>query len=236
MLGVRCGAIVTRVTMAPEFDFPAGDKDTAIGYTSLMKSFEQSIKAPLRPVSRSVSPTAVSCAALLLETAPRVLRAVRMAIAALESPALTIPQFRALHYIQDHPGASLSATAEFLGLTLPSTSKLVDQLVRRGMFARVDAAEDRRRMILRITPKGDALLSSAQSLVRQHLAGMLNRLGSAELAALHNTLGLLEESFPSHRGPVFPSEIAGQNGRESQPCEPRRRALKTLAARGVTFE
>src|SRR4051812_42433994 len=95
--------------------------------------------------------SAEACAALLLETTPRVMRAVRMAIAELEAPALTIPQFRALHFIEMHAGASLSATAEFLGLTLPSTSKLVDQLVRRGMLVRDDDLEDRRRMMLRIT-------------------------------------------------------------------------------------
>jgi DNA-binding MarR family transcriptional regulator len=161
--------------------------------------------------AKTSSVTPETCASLLLDTAPRVMRAVRMAIAALESPALTIPQFRALHFVQDHSGASLSATAEFLGLTLPSTSKLIDQLVRRGMLARGDASEDRRRMNLRITDKGDALLKSAQASVRRHLAGMLNRLGAAELAALHATLGLLQESFPSVRGPAA-HDASGGNG------------------------
>jgi DNA-binding MarR family transcriptional regulator len=123
-----------------------------------------------------------------------------MAIAVLEAPALTIPQFRALHFIQLHAGASLSQTAEFLGLTLPSTSKLVDQLVKRGMLARNDHAQDRRRMTLRITPKGDALLKNAQTSVRKHLAGMLNRLDTTQLNSLLNTLTMLQESFPSHVG------------------------------------
>jgi DNA-binding MarR family transcriptional regulator len=160
-----------------------------------------------------------------------------MAIAAIEAPALTIPQFRALHFIQEHPGASLSATADFLGLTLPSTSKLVDQLVRRGMLARVDASDDRRRMILRNTAKGDALLKNAQTLVRQHLTGLLNRLGSAELAALHNTLGILQESFPSHRGPAANHEPPGGNGKEPAVREPRGTAIKTISAsaRGATL-
>jgi DNA-binding MarR family transcriptional regulator len=149
------------------------------------------------------------------------MRAVRMAMAALEAPALTIPQFRALHFVQDHVGASLSATAEFVGLTLPSTSKLIDQLVRRGMLVRDDASDDRRRMNLRITTKGDALLQSAQDSVRQHLAGMLNRLGPANLSALHATLGLLQESFPSHRNP------AAQNGSGGNGEEPAARALRS---------
>jgi DNA-binding MarR family transcriptional regulator len=174
-------------------------------------------------------PSADSCAALLLETAPRVLQAVRMAIASAETPVLTIPQFRTLHYIKEHPGASLSATADFLGLTLPSVSKLVDQLVRRGMLGRIDASDDRRRMILRITPKGDALLASAESLVCRHLAGMLERLGAPELAALHNALGLLLESFPSH-GP----ENGRDKGEKSPPREVRLASAKTQPARGAT--
>jgi DNA-binding MarR family transcriptional regulator len=157
-----------------------------------------------------------------------------MAIAAAEAPPLTIPQFRALHFIQDHPGANLSATADFLGLTLPSTSKLVDQLVRRGMLARVDASDDRRRMNLRITAKGDALINSAHSLVRQHLAGMLNRLGSAELAALHNTLGLLEQSFPSHQGPALVRESGAGNGKKVLPRDSRPVPAQRIAARGAT--
>ena len=203
-----------------------------------MKPFEESIK-PSRALGttapRGTPASADSCAALLLETAPRVLRAVRMAIAAIEAPALTIPQFRTLHFIQEHPGASLSATADFLGLTLPSTSKLVDQLVRRGMLARVDASDDRRRMTLRNTAKGDALLKNAQALVRQHLAGLLNRLGSAELAALHNTLGLLQDSFPSHKGSAALQDPAGGNGKEPSLREPRGVMTKTLSARSATL-
>lgn len=177
-----------------------------------MKPFEETSKsAPERGASAGGAATPEACAALLLETTPRVMRAVRMAIADLEAPALTIPQFRALQFIEMHAGASLSLTAEFLGLTLPSTSKLVDQLVRRGMLARDDDRDDRRRMTLRITEKGDALLKSAQQSVRAHLTGLLNQLGRSELASLHNTLMLLQEHFPSPA--TMPAEIhLGGNG------------------------
>ncbi len=201
-----------------------------IHYTSPVKPFEQSIKSSPRPVPAKIAASADSCAALLLETAPRVLRAVRLAIANAEAPALTIPQFRALHFIQDHPGASLSATSDFLGLTLPSSSKLVDHLVRRGLLIRVDASDDRRRMILRITAKGDALLHNAQTLVRQHLAGMLNRLGSTELAALHSTLWLLQESFPSHRGPALVTPVGEDGGKTASPRDGRPASVKTLSS------
>jgi DNA-binding MarR family transcriptional regulator len=151
-----------------------------------------------------------------------------MAFADLDAPALTIPQFRALHFIAMHEGASLSVTAEFLGLTLPSTSKLIDQLVRRAMLARDDDRDDRRRMTLRITPKGDVLLKSAQASVRAHLTGLLNRLGRSELATLHHTLILLQENFPSPA--TMPAEVhVGGNGN----LPPRAASLRPAIAERV---
>ena len=114
----------------------------------------------------------------------------------LDGTALTVPQFRTLHFVSAHAGANLSATAEFLGLTLPSTSKLVDQLVRQGILMRGDDATDRRRMILRLTPKGDALLKYARSAVEDHLARTLSGFDGNELAVLNKVLTLLQESFP----------------------------------------
>jgi DNA-binding MarR family transcriptional regulator len=165
---------------------------------------------------------------LLLEAAPRVMRAVRMAIASLDDPALTIPQFRTLHFVHEHADVNLSATAEFVGLTLPSTSKLVDQLVRRGMLARDDASDDRRRMNLRITDEGNALLKSAQESVKRHLAGMLGRFGSQELESLHATLELLRGSFPAQSGAVAAQSAAGGNDKEIFMRDPRANA-KTSA-------
>jgi DNA-binding MarR family transcriptional regulator len=190
-----------------------------------MKPFEETIKSSSpRPQPAAATPEA--CAALLLETTPRVMRAVRMVIADLDAPALTIPQFRALHFVAMHSGANLSATAEFLGLTLPSTSKLVDQLVKRTMLRRDDAQDDRRRMMLRITERGDALLQTAQEAVCAHLAGLLNQLGRMELASLHNTLLLLREHFPSPAA-MGVEEHLGGNGAQSP--APRSRKSRTNA-------
>jgi DNA-binding MarR family transcriptional regulator len=197
-----------------------------------MKPFDASTKAAPRPQTPS-EPTPDSCASLLLETAPRLLRAVRLAIADGESPVISLPQFRTLFFIQAHPGVSLSETAEFLELTLPSASKLVDQLVRRGMLARLDALDDRRKITLRITPRGDALLKNAQAHVRRHLAGLLSHLGHSELAALHCTLGLLQNYLPAHRFPENPRKADDGNGHQ-YPSRAARPALKAAPLRDST--
>jgi DNA-binding MarR family transcriptional regulator len=139
--------------------------------------------------------SADGCAGQLLEIVPLIMRAVRN-IHTEQALDLTVPQFRALLFVQRHRGASLSETSEFLGLTLPSSSKLVDQLVKRRFLDRENDPEDRRRMVLRLTARGNALLKNAHSAVRARLAEILKGLSPAELATLHDTLGLLQRSFP----------------------------------------
>ena len=140
-----------------------------------MKPFDGTTKTAPRNGKAHKGPrpsaAAQECAILLLEAVPRVMRALQHAMGQLDAPALTVPQFRALNFVQTHEGPTLSATAEFLGLTLPSTSKLIDQLVRRGILARDDDAKDRRRMALRLTPRGDTLLKSARAGLDPLLSG-----------------------------------------------------------------
>jgi len=140
--------------------------------------------------------TADGCAGLLLETVPLIMRAVRH-IHHERASDLTVPQFRTLLFVQRHEGGSLSEAAEFLGLTLPSTSKLVDHLVKRRFIDRENDLIDRRRMVLRLTSRGNALLKDAHASVQARLADILNGLSPAELATLHDTLGLLQRSFPA---------------------------------------
>jgi DNA-binding MarR family transcriptional regulator len=150
------------------------------------------------------------------------MRAIRLAMGKLDAPALTVPQFRALHFVNTHKGPSLSATAEFLGLTLPSTSKLVDQLVRRGILSRGDDASDRRRMTLRLTSRGDALLASARDVVSGELASLLEHAADAELSALRNALMALQHTWPM---PTRTESTGGGNVAEQTPAgEPALRA------------
>ena len=153
---------------------------------------------------QSVLVSADGCAGQLLDIVPLIMRAVRH-IHRERVSDLSVPQFRALLYVQRHKGASLSETSEFLGLTLPSSSKLVDQLVKRRFIDRENDSVDRRRMVLRLTSRGNALLKDVHTAVRAQLAEILKGLSVAELATLHDTLGLLQRSFPEM--PIDPLKL-----------------------------
>lgn len=64
-------------------------------------------------------------AALLLELAPLVMRTLRQKLARQADAELSVPAFRTLRYLSRHPGVTLLALADHLGMTLPAASKLV---------------------------------------------------------------------------------------------------------------
>ncbi len=109
-------------------------------------------------------------------------------------PGLSVAQFRTLIYLQRHPGTSLSEVAEFLGLTLPSASKLVDRLVMDKSVSR-RIAQDRRRVKLGLTERGQTALDLARLEAREQLSESLKLLSQEELATVSAALRVLGLAF-----------------------------------------
>ena len=87
--------------------------------------------------------TSEDAARELLEVVPIVMKEIRSEMRSRRTPDLTVPQFRTLAFVDRHKGASLSAVANHMGLTLPSTSRLVDILISRRLLTRGDNPSDR---------------------------------------------------------------------------------------------
>ena len=75
-----------------------------------------------------------ACARELFDTLPLGMRIIRQHMRRHRS-GLTVPQFRTLYYVSTSSGCSLSAAADFIGLSLPAMSRLVDWLVERGSWS-----------------------------------------------------------------------------------------------------
>jgi DNA-binding MarR family transcriptional regulator len=118
---------------------------------------------------------------------------------------LTLSQLRALDFLDGNRDAALSAVADYVGLALPSTSTLVDGLVRRGLVARFDAPADRRRLRLRLTGAGQRALCTALAVAQAALTPRLAALPPRERARVARALALLRPvvsrgSGPRHHG------------------------------------
>lgn len=152
--------------------------------------------------------TSQNCAADLLEVVPMIMRAMRAEVRRHRLPELSMPQFRALAFIGRNEGAALSDVALFLGLGLPSASKLVDGLVESKFVIREIARGDRRRVQLALSPAGHDKYKVMVRQARNFLAGKVAHFSDDQFRMLGEVLTALRQTFeedaPSELSRHFP--------------------------------
>lgn len=135
------------------------------------------------------------CARQIFEVTPTVIQAIRFEMRSLKLTDLTVPQFRTLHFINNHPGASLSDAAEFIGLTLSSMSILVNGLVERGLVQREPGLADRRRVHLSLTDAGAVMLRNVRTGTQDRLAALVGDLSEEQQSTVVQAMELLRPIF-----------------------------------------
>jgi DNA-binding MarR family transcriptional regulator len=79
-------------------------------------------------------------------------------------------------------GLMLTELAGRMGVALPTMSLLVDRLARAGLIRRERDPHDRRRAVLRLTPRGEQVRSSHSLLDPERVRALLARLTARERA------------------------------------------------------
>lgn len=156
-----------------------------------------------------MTPSSQSCAADLLEVVPLIMRAMRAEVRRHRAPELSMPQFRALAFIGRNEGAALSDVAGFLGLGMPSASKLIDGLVAAKFVVRETAPADRRRVCLALSPAGHAKYKVMVTQARNFFARKVAHFTDPQRRQLSETLAALRLTFEKNP----PSEVSRQSPR-----------------------
>ena len=90
-----------------------------------------------------------------------------------------------------HEPATLGDVAKSAGRGAPATSRAVDGLVRAGLLDRTPDPDNRRRLALRLTDKGRAMLDQ-RGTAGGALVQRIGRLAQSELRALERAVEILE--------------------------------------------
>src|SRR2546421_7480580 len=96
---------------------------------------------------------------------------------------LTLPQLRTLLVLAEEGPLVIGQIAQRLGIGLSTGGHLVDRLVQAGLADRTEDAEDRRRTLARLTPKGEDLYARLLNHSLQ-IQTLIQKLEDADLAAL----------------------------------------------------
>jgi DNA-binding MarR family transcriptional regulator len=151
-------------------------------------------------------------AKLLLETVPVIMGLVSCEIrrrTPVESPA----HFLLLRRLREGD-ASLHELAEAHSVRLPTMSRTVSVLERRGWVERTRAAGDRRTVLAHITDTGRAVLKDAEAVAVGRAAAILRDLDEDEMKQLSDGLRPLYRLIYEEAG-----RFAGKAGGEEPACD-----------------
>lgn len=131
----------------------------------------------------------------ILEIIPLVMRTVAAELrAAGEMPA---PAHFALLTVLGTEPRTLTELAVLRGVSLPTMSNSISTLVQRGWVRRSSPVEDRRVVLIEMTPLGKATVERVSKAAEAHLAEMLSGLDTASRRRLQGGLEVLRDVFAS---------------------------------------
>jgi DNA-binding MarR family transcriptional regulator len=122
----------------------------------------------------------------------------------LAEDGMTLPQFRVLSFLSEGEWAA-SKVADWLAVSRPSLTSLVDGLVDQGWVERTACPTDRRSVLHRLTPAGRSRLAEATDQLGGALDGLLDHLDADERARAEDGLALVHAAMRRHLGAVVTS-------------------------------
>jgi DNA-binding MarR family transcriptional regulator len=128
--------------------------------------------------------------AIAAELRPVLLRLARELRKETEQLGITSRQATLIWLVKRNPGLSLAELASEEGISPPAMSGHIDRLERAGLLERVRSSDDRRRVGLRLTDKGERLMRRVRA---RRTTWLTDRLRTLEPEALES----IEAALPA---------------------------------------
>ncbi|BAW97873.1 transcriptional regulator, MarR family (plasmid) [[Synechococcus] sp. NIES-970] len=135
------------------------------------------------------------CGASLMTVIPVVTRFLRAELRAHGQPHFSLSQLRVLYFLNRQPQASLSEVADYLDVTRPTMSAMVERLVQRNLVQRQQDPQERRRIILSLTSHGSAELERVYGATLTSVTQRLEALSADQATQVMQGLAILEDVF-----------------------------------------
>jgi len=100
---------------------------------------------------------------------------------------VSFPQFFLLTYLSSEEYLTMSDIAKKMGHSTAAATGLVDRLEKLSYVERIHAAEDRRKIMVRITQKGTELVSRMRKEIATDLASILSDMDEDQAEAVEYT-------------------------------------------------
>ena len=109
----------------------------------------------------------------------------------LQENNLSNSQMMSLFHLLHNKSVSLNNLANFLGISRPAVSQLVDKLVRSGLVERIPNPEDKRGKLLELTDKGMELTEKGKLVNHKLGLDFVNSLTEDELPIIQKSIEII---------------------------------------------
>lgn len=113
---------------------------------------------------------------------------------------VTQTQFLVLAAIRSYGRCTMGALARSLHVSMPTATGVVNRLVRDGFVRRAPQADDRRQVVVELTPNALAFFQEFQRVIRRRWEEALVSLDPKELQAFYGVLTKLRERLQAATG------------------------------------
>ncbi len=90
---------------------------------------------------------------------------------------ISLPQVYACMAVHDRGQVSVKDLAEALNVSPPTVSVMTDRLVEKGLFLREQNEQDRRKVLIRLTPMADDMIEEMNGAGLQVFLDIIQRIG-----------------------------------------------------------
>ena len=111
----------------------------------------------------------------------------------------SLPQLATLLLLDEEGELTIKQVTEILGRSVSATSRLLDQLVERGMVSRREDEHDRRSKRIAITEKGKMLIATLEQRRADAQIAVMEYYSAEEQADINRAMALLAEAGQRRR-------------------------------------
>ena len=116
---------------------------------------------------------------------------------------------KCLFFISNHGTTNFKKLAAALKVTPANLTGVIDRLVDQGLVSRTENPEDRRMMLLKLTEKGEALVTELRERRVSYLSKALRGLTPEELTVITRGLDLLARAVEAEESAMVTQSSQG---------------------------
>ena len=127
----------------------------------------------------------------------------------------SLPQLATILLLEEEGELTIKQVAEVLGRSVSTTSRMLDQLVERGLVSRREDERDRRAKLVASTGRGQTLIATLEQRRAESQMAVMDYLTAEERAAVARAMALLAEAGKRRRTHAYsgPSTTDERSGR-----------------------